>query len=131
MPQLRNLLAATEAVGDNNRHRSCCLHRGKQTILCNGLRHLKFVGFKAKRASHSAASGLDQFDSCASLAKQCDLLARTAEYRFMVAVAVQQNLCACKAADGKIRRFGGQPVGKQPDLAAKTPRTGVLREKFK
>src|ERR1035438_9086321 len=134
MSQLRNLFAATEAVGHHNGHWSCGLHCRQQTIACDGFRDLEFVCLETKRAGHAAAPCLDRLDSCASLAQQSDFLARSAKYSFMVAVAVQQNMCSlkppCSPPCPPVRCFGAQPVGQQPHLSAEAARACVVREKF-
>ena len=89
-----DLLAATEAIGNQNRGRAGGLHGGEQTLIGDGLRDFKFSGFKAERAGHAAAAGLDEFDLGAGFAKQRDFAGRAAEDGLVMAMAVDENLRA-------------------------------------
>ena len=53
---LRDLFAATEAVGDDNRGRIGRAHGRQKDALAKRLRDLIFVALKAERPGHSAAA---------------------------------------------------------------------------
>ena len=79
MSELVDLLAATEAVRNDDRGWPRGLDRRKQALIGNGLRYLEFVGLEAKGAGHAAATGLDEFDRGAGLAEKCNFIARAAK----------------------------------------------------
>jgi hypothetical protein len=88
MSELVDLLAATEAVGDDDRGWPRGSNRREQALIRDGLRDLEFAGLKTKGPGHAAAAGLDEFDRGAGLAEKCYFIARAAEDRFVMAVAV-------------------------------------------
>ena len=128
--KLADLLAATEAVGGDDRGWPGGLDGGKQAIVRDGLRNVEFIGFKTEGAGHTAAAGLNGLDRGASLAQERDFTGRTAEYSFVMAVAVKQNVRALETPRDEIcrelRRLGGEEIGEKPNLAAKALRAGVV-----
>ena len=132
--ELIDLLAATEAIGDDDGGWGGGLESGKQAIVRDGLRDLEFIGFEAEGAGHAAASGLDGLDRCAGLAEERDFAGRAAEDGFVMAVAVQQNVRALEAPRDEIgreiRRLGGEEIGEKPDLPAQALRAGVVGKEF-
>src|SRR5271170_3918374 len=94
--QLRNLLAATEAVGNDDGGWPGGLDGGEQALVGDDLRDFKFAGFEAEGAGHSTATGLDWLDRGACFAQQRDFAGRTAEDGLVVAVAMNQNVRALK-----------------------------------
>lgn len=126
MAKLRNLLAATETVGEDYRQRARGLDRRQQTVGGNGFRYFELVCLKAEWTGHAAAAGLDGFNHRARLAQQRDLALRTAEDRLVMAVAVDQDVRAAQSADSKTGSLRGEPVGQQPDLLAEEFRSPVF-----
>ena len=96
--ELIDLLAATEAVGDDDGGGAGGLDGGKQAVVGDGPRDLEFVGFEAEGAGHAAAAGLDGLDRGAGLAEERDFAGRAAEDGFVMAVAVKENVRALEAA---------------------------------
>jgi len=96
--QLRDLLAATEAVGDQDGGWASGLNSGQQALVGDDFGDFKFAGFEAEGTGHSAASGLDGLDRCASLAQERDFAGRAAKDGFVMAVAVKENMRALEAA---------------------------------
>jgi len=129
--QLRDLLAATETVGKDDGGWAGGLNGGEQALVGDGLGDLEFAGFEAEGACHSTAAGLDGLDCGAGFAEHGDLAGRAAEDSFVVAVAVNQDVCALKAAGGKFRRAIGEPVSEQPDLPAQEPGARVVGEELR
>jgi hypothetical protein len=82
------LLAATEAVGYEDCGRASGLDGGQETLAGDGLRNLKFAGFKAERARHSATTSLNEFDVCSGRAEKRDLTGRAAKDGLVMAVTV-------------------------------------------
>ena len=66
--QLRDLLAATETVGEDDGGWAGGLNGGQQTLVSDGFGDFKFTGFEAEGPCHSAAAGLDRLDCGACLA---------------------------------------------------------------
>ena len=128
--QLRDLLAATEAVSDEDRGRAGRLHSGQQALAGDGLRNFKFVGFKAEWARHSATASLNEIDVRSGSAEKRDLTRRAAKDGLVMAVTVDQDVCASEAARGKLRCAFGEPVGEQPDILAQAFRAGIVGEEF-
>ena len=128
--QLRDLFAATEAVGEDDGGGVGGLNGGQQTLVGNGFGDFKFAGFEAEGASHSATPGLDGLDCGAGFAEQRDFAGRAAEDGFVMAVAVDKDVRALEAAGGKFRRAIGKPVSEQPDLAAQEFRARVIGEEL-
>ena len=118
MRQLRDLFPATEAVGHNQRHGAGGLDGWKQAILGDGLGDLKFAFLEAEGAGHSTAAGLDGLNRGTGLPQQRYFAGRTAKNRLMVAVTVEQNMCACESSSCPFRCFGGKPIGEEPGLFA-------------
>jgi hypothetical protein len=116
--QLRDLLAATETVGEDDGGRAGGLNCGQQALVGDGFGDLEFAGFEAEGAGHSAAASLDGLDCGAGFAEQRDFAGRTAEDGLVMAVAVNEDVRALKAAGGKFGRAISEPVREQPDLPA-------------
>ena len=68
--QLRDLLAATETVGDKDRGWGGGLNGGQEILVGDGLRNFKFSGFKAEWARHSATASLNEIDRCSGRAEK-------------------------------------------------------------
>ena len=128
--QLRDLLAATETVGDKDRGWGGGLNGGQEILVGNGLGNFKFSGFKAEWARHSATASLNKIDHCSGRAEKRDFTSRAAKNCFVMAVTVDQNFCACEATRGKLRCAIGEPVGEQPDVLAQTFCSGIVGEEF-
>ncbi len=109
--ELTDLLAATEAIGDDDGHGSCGPDSRQQTVFGNLFGNLELVRLKSKRAGHAAAAGLDGFDRGAGLAQQGYFTGWSAEDRFVVAVAMKQNLRSGKSTGPELRSLGGEKVG--------------------
>ena len=118
MRELSDLFAATEAVGNHDGIRPGGLNGGQQVLVGDGFRYFELIGFKAERASHAAAAGLDDFNAGSSAAQKRDSVSRAAEDRFAMAVAVDENLRSFEATRGedKIGSTSSEPAGKEPDL---------------
>ena len=95
--QLRDLLAATETVGEDDGGRARGLNGGQQALVGDDFGDFKFAGFEAEGACHPAAADLDGLDFGASLAQQSDFADRAAEDGLVMAVAVNQDVRALKA----------------------------------
>src|ERR1039458_10124745 len=74
--QLIDLLAATEAVGDNDGRRRGGVDRRQQAKIGDGFGDFDLIHLKAEGPCHAAATGVDEFDCCASLLQQGDLVDR-------------------------------------------------------
>ena len=61
-PSWRDLLAATEAVGDDDRLGTGGLDGGEQTVVGDGSGDFELVGLEAEGSGHAAAAGLDGLD---------------------------------------------------------------------
>jgi hypothetical protein len=116
--ELCDLLAATEAVGDDEGFRTGGVDCGQQTVVGDGFRDLEFIGFEAEGSGHSAAAGLDLLDGSSGLAKERNFARRAAKDSFVVAVAVKKNLRSGEAAGGETGSICREKVGQQPDLLA-------------
>ena len=68
--ELGDLLAATEAIGDENCGRWSGFNRGQQTLRGDGLRNFKLADFESEWTGHAAAAGLDQLHRRACLAQE-------------------------------------------------------------
>ena len=128
--ELTDLLAATEAVGDDDGGGSGGTDGGQQAIFCDGFGDFEFVGFKAKGSGHAATSGLDRFDDGAGALEERDFAGGSAEDGFVMAVAVDEDVCAGEAGGRKVRRVLREPVGEEPDLLAELLRVGIFGEDF-
>ena len=128
--QLRDLLAATETISEDDGGWACGLNGGQQTLISDDSGDFKFAGFEAERAGHPAAAGLNGLDCGAGFAQQGNFAGRAAEDRLVMAVAVDKDVRALKAAGGKIRRAVGEPVGEQPDLMAQEFGARIVRKKL-
>ncbi len=67
---LKDLLAATEAIGDDQRIRLRLPHRRQEHSFSDRLRHRIFFFLKAKGPCHSTASGVDGLQVRTHLAQQ-------------------------------------------------------------
>ena len=93
--ELGDLLAATEAVGDDERHRAGGFRRqAAEPSLAIVFRHFELVAPRIRTARPCRSSRPDEFDRGAGLAQQRDLAGRSAEDRLVVAVAVDENVRA-------------------------------------
>src|SRR5208337_469895 len=133
--QLVKLLAATESIGNHNRGWPSGLNGREQVLVGDGLRHLEFIGFETEGACHPAATGLDGFDRGAGLTQKHDFAARSAKNRFVMAVAMEENVRASErvleaSGDKAVWRARGEKVGKKPDLLAQMLGAGIAGEKF-
>src|ERR1039458_9978001 len=86
--QLRDLLAATEAVGDEDRRRAGGLHGGKQALVGDRLRNFQFADLKAERARHPATAGRNEIDRCSGRAEKRDFTGQTAKDGFLMAMTM-------------------------------------------
>ena len=129
--QLRNLLAATESVGEDDGGRAGGLNGWQQALIGNGFGDFKFAGFEAEGACHSAAAGLDGLDCGARFAEKRHFAGWTAEDGLVMAVAVNEDVRALKAADSKFRRAISEPVREQPDLPAQEPGAAIVGEELR
>ncbi len=111
MSQLVDLLAATEAIGNHNRGWRHGLDGREQALVGDGLRHFEFVSLETEGASHTAATGLDGFNRGASLTQKRDFAGRAAKDRFVMAVAVEENMRAIQASGDKAGGARGEKVG--------------------
>ncbi len=122
--QLRDLLAATETISEDDGGWAGGLNGREQTLAGDGFGDFKFAGFEAEGACHPAAAGLDGLDCRAGFAQQGDFAGRATKDGLVMAVAVDKNVRALKAASSKFRRAVGEPVGEQPDLPAQATARG-------
>jgi hypothetical protein len=102
-----DLLAATEAVGNDDGGWSGGVYGGEQVEVGNGFGDFEFLGLEAKGTGHAAAGGVDEFDGGAGFAEECDLAGGSAEDSFVVAVAMNEDLRALKTAGDPVGGFGG------------------------
>jgi len=95
--ELGDLLAATEAVGNDEGEGAGGLDGRQKAVVGDGLGDLEFICFEAEGSGHAATAGLDGFDGGSRLTKQRDLAGRAAEDGFVVAMTVDKNVLACQA----------------------------------
>jgi hypothetical protein len=91
--QLRDLLAATETIGEDDGGWAGGLNGGEQALVSDDFGDFKFAGFEAEGAGHPAAAGLDGLDCGAGFAEQRDFAGRAAKDGLVMAVAVDK-MCA-------------------------------------
>ena len=119
MPELTDLFAATEAVGDDDRFGTRGPDRRKQAILRNLLRHFEFFRLETKGAGHAAAASMDWLDGRTGATKHGDLIPGSTKNSLLMAMTMDENVQSRERADRKIGlRVGGEPVSEQPDLFA-------------
>lgn len=128
--ELRNLLAATEAVSHDDGHLIGGFNRWKQPVVGDDLRDLELIGLKAEGTGHAAAAGLDGLNRGAGLAEERDFARRPAEDGFVMAMPMHQNVRAGKAARGEVRRFGCKPVCEEPDLLLQARGARIVGKEF-
>ena len=114
MRELRDLLAATEAVGDEDGSRSGGFDGGEQILVGDGFRDFELIRLKAEGAGHAATAGLDGLDRGAGLAQEGDFTGRAAEDSFVMAVAVDENVRASEAAGTNLRGNGAWRPASRP-----------------
>ncbi|MGB9145410.1 MAG: hypothetical protein WCC14_06295, partial [Acidobacteriaceae bacterium] len=90
---LRDLLAATEAIGDEEGFGRGVADRGQKDALAEDLRDLEFFALEAERPGHAAAAGVEQFDLSAGAAQEVDFISHL-HHGFVMAVAVEDDLRA-------------------------------------
>src|ERR1017187_3739315 len=99
---LADLLAATEAVADQQVAFAGSAHRRQKHALGQRLRYLELVAFESEGSSHAAAAGVKQLHLGAGGTQKLHLVLHGAQ-GFLVAMAVDDN-----AASGQLRSL---PVG--------------------
>src|SRR6185503_13170982 len=90
---VHNLLAAAEAVGNDERVTLRLAYSRQQYPLTDGHRDVVFILLKAKGAGQTAAARIEQLSFKPHLFKEL-LLVFHSEKRLLVAVAVQQRFAA-------------------------------------
>jgi hypothetical protein len=128
--QLRDLLAATEAVGDDDGGWAGGLDGGEQALVGDGLGDFEFVGLEAEGAGHAAAAGLDGARRCAGFAQKRDFAGRAAEDGLVMAVAVDKDVRALKAAGRQIRRAAARASRRAARPLAQAFGAGIVGEKL-
>src|SRR5437016_12702083 len=88
--RLRDLLATTEAVRNDQRLRRRSPDRGEQDALADRLRHGERLGTEAERSGHSTAARIDRLERHAHLPEQRLFIGHLHE-RFVMTVAVEEN----------------------------------------
>src|SRR5205823_11402231 len=88
--RLRDLLATTEAVRNDQRLRRRSPHRGEQDALADRLRHGERLGTEAERSGHSTAARIDRLERHAHLPEQRLFIGHLHE-RFVVTVADEER----------------------------------------
>ena len=107
--ELRNLLAATEAVGDDQRHGAGGLNRRQQPVAAQSPSTPRTCPPRSQmaRPCRSSRPGSAR-PSLRPGGEDAISLCRPAENGLMVAVAVEQNLCALETVARAIGCFGHQ-----------------------
>jgi hypothetical protein len=101
------LLAATEAIRNDDGGGSGGVDGGEQIKVGDGFGDFEFLSLESKWAGHAAAGGVDELDGCTGFAKKRDLIGGTAEDGFVVAMAMNEDLRALKTAGDPVGSFGG------------------------
>ncbi len=89
--RLLDLLAATEAIGDDQSFRICLTYCRQEHPFSNGLRHRIFFLLKAKRSRHSTATRVQRLQVRAHLAQQL-LFVRHLHDCFVMAMSMKEQL---------------------------------------
>src|SRR6266478_1091631 len=87
---LRDLLAATEAIRDDQGFLRGIPNSWQQDSFGHCLRHCKLVFLESERPGHSATSGIQRLHFCAQLPQQPFFMVHFHQ-RFLVAVAMEQD----------------------------------------
>ena len=87
---LRDLFAATEAVGDDDRVARRFAHGGKEDAFADAHRQLVFLFLESERAGHAAAAGVGMIDVESELLQHFFLVVEM-EDGFVVAVRLNQS----------------------------------------
>ena len=112
---LGDLLAATEAVGDDQPVGRGLADGGEKFEFADGDRDVVLVLFKAKRAGHAAAAGSGALEVDAEAA-QDGLFGGHLHERFVVAVAVEERF-AVEPREREILGAGFEEFAEQESLA--------------
>lgn len=112
---LGDLFAATEAVGDEDVGWGGAACGWQEDSFAEGLRDGVVLAFKAKRACHAAAAGVEEFDLCAGAAEPLEFVFHV-EDGFVVAVAVEEDAGVGVLGGLVVGRVAGEELAEQEGL---------------
>lgn len=124
--ELGDLLAAAETVGDDESVGIGRLDGGQQTVVGDGFGDFVLVALEAEGSGHAAAAGLNGFDDGTGVAQEGDFVRGSAEDRFVMAVAVDEDALAQESAGGAVGSVLGEKIGEKPDLIVHALRARIV-----
>ena len=124
---LGDLLAAAEAVGDEDGFGRSGADGGQENALADGLRDSEFFAFEAEGACHAAAAGVQKRDGCAGAAEDRDFVGHL-HHGFVMAVAVEDDSLARKVGRLEVGRVAGEEFAQEEGLVAQALGAGVAGE---
>jgi len=114
---LRDLLAATEAIGDEESVGRGAADGGQQDAFTEDLRDLEFFALEAERPGHAAAAGVEQFDLSAGAAQEVDFISHL-HHGFVMAVAVEDDFRAGELRGLVVGRVADEEFAEEEGLVA-------------
>jgi hypothetical protein len=126
---LRDLLAATEPVSDEDGLRGGGADGGQQYAFAEGLGDCEFVVFEAERASHAAAAGVEQIDVGTGAAEEGELVGHFHE-GFVMAVALDDDFAAGMLGGLEVGGVMDEEFAEEESLTAEALGAGVVGEEI-
>jgi hypothetical protein len=124
---LRDLLAAAEAVGDEDGFGRGGADGGEENPFAERLGDDEFFALEAERAGHAAATGVEEFDFGAGAAEDRDFVGHLHD-GFVMAVTLEDDFSADKLGGLEIRDVTGEEFAEEEGLLAEALCARVVGE---
>jgi len=126
---LRDLLAAAEAIGNEDGLGRSGADGGQENAFAESLGDFKLVAFEAEGAGHAAAAGVEQIDVGAGAPEQFQFRCHLHQ-GFVMAVPLDDDFAAGMLGGMEVRGVPGEKLAEQQGLIAEALSALILREEI-